>query len=214
MSFCISSASRYANCLVFRFFPPLALWCTFQEVESREIFSKSASIERAWNTVPNTPMSRHFWKRLCTVCHGPYRSGSSLHGAPPLAIHSIPFSAVRLSHFAGYPRFPSLGCSGGSRSLMRFHSLSISSYRFVSIWLVYRIVFDCSTFIFQTNPSRFYRRTRKSKIFGAAIALRAMSAERLIKSASPNCTAYAHFYLLHFIIPNHKKEKNSTKCGT
>ena len=34
-----------------------------------------------------------------------------------------------------------------------------------------------------------YERARKSKIFTAAIALRAMSAERLIKSASPNRTA-------------------------
>ena len=103
--------------------------------------------------VVDIAISRHFRKRLYTVCHGPYRSGSSRHGAPPLAIHSIPFSAVRLSYFAGRPRFPPAGCSGGSISLTRFHSLSVSSYRFVPTQTVYIIVSGCATFIFQTRPS-------------------------------------------------------------
>ena len=100
-------------------------------------------------------MSRHFRKRLYTVCHGPYRSGSSLHGAPPLAIHSIPFIALRLSHFAGRPRFPCFGCSGGSISLIRFHSLSVSSYRFIPIGIVYINLPFCATFIFQTRSNLF-----------------------------------------------------------
>lgn len=107
--------------------PPLALWCTLQDVESMEIFSKSPSIARAWKTASKIPASLHFQKQAYTVCHGPYLSGSSLHGAPHLAIHNIPFNAVRLSYFAGRPRFPSFGCSGGSISLIRFHSLSVSS---------------------------------------------------------------------------------------
>ena len=128
-----------------------------------EVFSKSASIERAWNTVSNTPISLHFRKRLYTVCHGPYRSGSSLCGGPPLAIHSTPFSAVRLSYFAGRPRFPPLGCPGGSRFLMRFHSLSVSSYRFVPISTVYIIVFHCSIFIFQTRPRVCFKTIKAAK---------------------------------------------------
>ena len=100
-------------------------------------------------------MSRHFRKRLYTVCHAPYRSGSSLHGAPPLAIHSIPFIALRFSHFAGRPRFPCFGCSGGSISLIRFHSLSVSSYRFVPICTVYINFSFCATFIFQTRPNLY-----------------------------------------------------------
>lgn len=73
--------------------------------------------------------------------------------APPLAIHSIPFIALRLSHFAGRPRFPSFGCSGGSMSLIRSHSLSVSLYRFVPINSVYIICDVCARFIFQTRPS-------------------------------------------------------------
>ena len=37
--------------------------------------------------------------------------------------------------------------------MIRFHSLSVSSYRFVSIYSVYLFLFFCATFIFQTRPS-------------------------------------------------------------
>ena len=37
--------------------------------------------------------------------------------------------------------------------MIRFHSLSVSSYRFVSIYSVYMFLFFCATFIFQTRPS-------------------------------------------------------------
>ena len=46
---------------------------------------------------------------------------------PTSGFHNIPFNAVRLSYFAGRPRFLSFGCSGGSISLIRFHSLSVNS---------------------------------------------------------------------------------------
>ena len=60
----------------------------------------------------------HMNFRISAACHGPYLSGSSLHGVPPLTIHSIPFNALRLSHFARRLRFPSFGCSGGSISFL------------------------------------------------------------------------------------------------
>ena len=110
-------------------------------------------------------MSRHFRKRLYTVCHEPYRSGSSLHGAPPLAIHSIPFIALQLSHFAGRPRFPCFGCSGGSISLIRFHSLSVSSYRFVPMEIVYINLSFCATFIFQTRPNYLSKNFKFRQVF-------------------------------------------------
>ena len=51
------------------------------------------------------PQGHHFRKRLYTVCHGPYRFGSFLHGAPPLAIHSIPFIALPIITFCQAPAF-------------------------------------------------------------------------------------------------------------
>ena len=81
-----------------------------------------------------------------------YLAGSSRHSALPLAIHSIPFSAVRLSHFAGRLRVPSFGCSAGSIFLTRTHSLSVSSYLFAPTPLVYITICLCVTFIFQTRP--------------------------------------------------------------
>ena len=112
---------------------------------------------------PSVPVSQ--WSLLFSSWDGepsPVPPRSSLHGAPPLAIHSIPFSAVRLSHFAGRPRFPSFGCSGGSISLIRFHSLSVSSYLFVPMCLVYIILSVCASFIFQTRPS--FGRSSKSEV--------------------------------------------------
>lgn len=83
----------------------------------------------------------------------PYRSGSSFHGAPLLAIHSIPFTILRLSYFAGRPCFPYFGCSGGNISLIRSHCSSVISYLRILISQVYIIYPNYATFIFQTSPS-------------------------------------------------------------
>ena len=147
-------------------------------------------------------MSRHFRRRLYTVCHGPYRSGSSLHGDPPLAIHSIPFITLRLSHFARRPRFPCFGCSGGSISLIRFHSLSVSSYRFVSIWIVYTYLLFCATFIFQTRPRPEWEVLPKRWIVERSLAwlnnYRRLSKdyERSVRSAQAVCIIAAFHTLL------------------
>lgn len=48
-----------------RFFsPPLALWCILQDVESIEMFSKSAFMDKALKIASKIPMSFHFRKRL------------------------------------------------------------------------------------------------------------------------------------------------------
>lgn len=81
----------------------------------------------------------HKRKRAQTACPFPYRSGSTLYGTLVPAIHRIPFIILRLSHLAGLPRFPSLGCSDDSLFLIRSNSSSFSTYLISSMLIVYII---------------------------------------------------------------------------
>ena len=54
-----------------------------------------------------------------TVSHGPYRSGTSRHGAPVRVRHRIPSISWRLVHFGGRPGFLPRGSSGSSTPTAR-----------------------------------------------------------------------------------------------
>lgn len=77
MDFCGSATSWHTYRLIYRVFPPLALWWTLIDVESMLKFSISASSESDLNTFSNTPSSFHLRNLEYTVCQWPYFSGSS-----------------------------------------------------------------------------------------------------------------------------------------
>ena len=57
-----------------------------------------------------------------------------------------PIHCIAIITFCWASAFSFFGCSGGNISLIRFHSLSVSSYRFVPILMVYIIFSVCATF--------------------------------------------------------------------
>lgn len=63
-----------------------------------------------------------------TLCHGPNRTGRSLHGTPVFSQDRIALSISRLP-FPGRP--PCGFLSGGNRSLVLFYCVSLISCRFV-----------------------------------------------------------------------------------
>lgn len=104
-------------------------------------FSISASSESELKTFSSTPSSFHLRNLEYTVCQGPYFSGSSLHCAPLLAIHIIPFNMVRLS-FAGRP-FPVCGCGNSFLfvSVVRLLFRIYSCFYFIIFWFLVQLLF-------------------------------------------------------------------------
>lgn len=113
------------------FFAPAALWCARIVVPSRKWRSQSrspaasASACSAASARSQTPACCHRRQRLYTVCHGPYRSGRSRHGAPVASRQRMPLTMVRWS-CAGRPVADRCGGSSGSSFA---HCASVSSCR-------------------------------------------------------------------------------------
>ena len=107
---------------------PAACWWARTTVESSDTSQSMspAASARAWaarsirSKVPSSAQRR---KRVCSVCHGPYRSGTSRQAVPVRNFHTIPLSTVR-SSTRFRPRKDS-GSSGRTNS----HSASDSSWR-------------------------------------------------------------------------------------
>ncbi len=76
----------------------------------------------------HTPAFVQARNRLYTLCHGPNRSGRSLHGIPVFSQYRIALSISRLL-FPGRP--PCGFFSGGNLSLIRFHCFSLISCLFM-----------------------------------------------------------------------------------
>ena len=118
------------------FLTPLACWWTLIVVlSSISVVSstKSCSI-RAVRISSHTPAFVQARNRLYTLCHGPNRSGRSLHGIPVFSQYRIALSISRLL-FPGWP--PCSFFSGGNLFLIRFHCFFayfmcfiLSSYHF------------------------------------------------------------------------------------
>ena len=112
------------------FFTPLACWWTLIVVlSSISVVSstKSCSI-RVVRISSHTPAFVQVRNRLYTLCHGPNRSGRSLHGIPVFNQYRIASSISRLL-FSGRP--PCGFFSGGNLSLILFHCFSLISCLFM-----------------------------------------------------------------------------------
>jgi hypothetical protein len=118
------------------FLAPAALWCARIVVPSSKCRTQSnAPVASRWtcnaaSARSQTPARCQRRQRLYTVCHGPYRSGRSRHGAPVANRHSIALTRVRWS-LAGRPV---VGRCGGSNGSSFAHWASVSSCR----WLIHQ----------------------------------------------------------------------------
>ena len=112
-------------------FAPAACWCARITVPSTNCTSQStwpAASTSRWTAAKSrshTPASRQRRNRVYTLCHGPYRSGRSRHGAPVPSRQRMPFTTGRCALLAR----PVRGCSGGSNGARRAHSSSVTSCR-------------------------------------------------------------------------------------
>src|SRR5215217_1042085 len=110
-------------------FAPAACWCARITVPSTKCSSQSSAPAASacrWtaaNSRSHTPAWVQRRKRVYTVCHGPYRSGTSRQGAPVASFHRIPLR-IRRSSWRGLP-----ACRGGSSGCSRAHSVSVNSCR-------------------------------------------------------------------------------------
>src|SRR3954454_179232 len=110
-------------------FAPAACWCARITVPSTKWTVQSTwPAASAWRwtaaKIPSqTPPRVQRRKRVYTVCHGPYRSGRSRHGAPVASFQRMP-SMIRRSSRRGLPAF-----RGGSNGPSRAHSVSLNSCR-------------------------------------------------------------------------------------
>src|SRR5690606_496057 len=110
--------------------PPLpvaACWWALTRVASSIRYSLLGSRVSSANTRSQTPFLAQRVKRLCTLFHLPYRSGSSLHCAPDRRTQRTPLTNRRLSVAVR----PGSDFLPGNMSSIRAHCLSLSSYRFV-----------------------------------------------------------------------------------
>jgi len=86
VDFCGKASARASNTLIEGPpFPPAACWWTRTYEASAMLDSLSASRESTPITFSKTPCLFHRVNRVCTVFHGPKRSGRSRHGTPVLA---------------------------------------------------------------------------------------------------------------------------------
>src|SRR5215470_733227 len=109
--------------------PPLpvaACWWALTRVASSIRYSFFGSLVSSAKTRSQTPDFAQRVKRLCTLFHLPYRSGSSSHCAPDRKTHRTPLTNRRLS-FAVRPGSDTLP---GKTSAIRAHCWSLSSYLF------------------------------------------------------------------------------------
>src|SRR5690554_4954012 len=109
--------------------PPLpvaACWCALTRVASSIRYAFLRSFVSSAKIRSQTPAFAQREKRLWTLFHLPYRSGSSSHCAPDLSTQSTPLTNRRLS-FAVRPGSDFLP---GNISAIRAHCWSLSSYRF------------------------------------------------------------------------------------
>ena len=119
------------------FLTPLACWWTLIVVlSSISVVSstKSCSI-RAVRISSHTPAFVQARNRLYTLCHGPNRSGRSLHGIPVFSQYRSALSIFRLL-FPGRP--PCGFFSGGNLSLIRLHCFSLISCLFMCFILPFQ----------------------------------------------------------------------------
>jgi hypothetical protein len=107
-------------------FPPAACWWARTQLESAMLDSLSAPAANAASTLSNTPRLFHRVNRLCTVFHGPNRSGRSRHGKPVFATKMTASKKRRLDSSAGRPGRPR---SAGSSPFKRAQSASVNSCR-------------------------------------------------------------------------------------
>jgi hypothetical protein len=110
-------------------FAPAACWWARTTVASTKWTVQSnrpAASAWAWtaaNRRSHTPAKRQRRKRLYSVAHGPYRSGTSRQGTPVASFQRIPLRIVRWSRLGR----PVAGRSGGSRGTSCSHCRSVSS---------------------------------------------------------------------------------------
>lgn len=83
----------------------------------------SARDRAAWSIRSNVPSAAHRRKRVCSVAHGPYRSGTSRQAVPVRNFHTIPFRTLRSSSRLR------LRNDTGSNGRTNSHSKSGSSWR-------------------------------------------------------------------------------------
>ncbi len=103
------------------FLAPAACWWARQTVESTLMSQVIRFFESAWACssvkmrfqVPPLCQRRN---RSYTRPQGPYRSGTSRHGAPGRVRHRMPSVSCRRVHIGGRPGFVPLGSSGSSRA--------------------------------------------------------------------------------------------------
>jgi hypothetical protein len=101
--------------------------------------SRSRRICKAWKILSHVPSWRHVLKYCYTVCQGPYRSGTSLYGAPVRRIQSTPLSISRGS-CRGRPVRARFWVTNGAT---RFYCSSVNSCRctigrYPPLWKIYR----------------------------------------------------------------------------
>lgn len=120
----ISGCGR--SCLEAPFFALALCWCAWTMESSNDSSSSSSSRLRTRKILSRMPSSIYFGSGCEQSPPGLYRSGRSRQGVPLRAIQMIPLWITRLL-FRGRPCL--LVFSGGRRSLMRFHSSSVSPYR-------------------------------------------------------------------------------------
>src|SRR5215211_113955 len=113
------------------FLAPAACWWARTMVESSRCTDQSRSPAASPAAVSAAKMRSQIpaccqrRKREYTVCHGPYRSGKSRHGAPVRSRQRMPLSTVRWSWLGR----PVSGRAGGSNGSSRAHCSSVSSCR-------------------------------------------------------------------------------------
>jgi hypothetical protein len=86
--------------------------------------SWSASAAMTCNMASKTLAAFHRENLLCTVFHGPNRSGRSRHGAPVFAMYKTALMNSRFASFAGRARRPR---SCASKGATRCHCSSVNS---------------------------------------------------------------------------------------
>jgi len=114
----VHPAGRFGLQIPF-FRAPAACWCARAIVESTltsQVISPAASA-RPCSLVKiarQVPFRCHRRNSPYTVCHRPYRSGTSRRGAPVRTRHRIPSMSCRFVHPGGRPGFLPRGSSGSS----------------------------------------------------------------------------------------------------
>jgi hypothetical protein len=98
---------------------PAACWwarATVESTETSQVISPAASARACSKVMMRAQLPSRCQRRNnpYTDSHGPYRSGTSRHGAPVRVRHRIPSISRRSSHLRGRPGFFPLGSSGSS----------------------------------------------------------------------------------------------------